>query len=175
MRSIKKSRVSKWMLYFSLPLSLFLFTYQVIAIEDINLESKEISTAQMISDEEITNLTNQFMVKLVQEVDENYKVINFDTKESLKASFDHIANRDVINEYIDFYYEETKEGLFILPTELPPWFIEKNDYDMIQLKGNQVKVIQENDTDLYAQYTITFEFTFDGKDHWKITNISLTE
>ena len=46
---------------------------------------------------------------------------------------------------------------------------------MIQLNGNQVKVIQENETDLHGHYTITFEFTIDAKNNWKITNISLTE
>jgi len=46
---------------------------------------------------------------------------------------------------------------------------------MIQLNGNQVKVIQENETDLYGHYTISFEFMMDGKDHWKIPNIRLIE
>ncbi len=175
MRINKNIRTFKWCLYISILLSLFLFTYQVAAIEYEykDSDSQETSVGQTITHEEITELTKQFMDKLVQETDDDYKVLHFDTKEALEASFDNIAKRDVAVEYIDFYYEETANGLYILPTETPPWFIEKNDYDVIQSNHNQVEVVQENEADLYGQYTITYELSFDDNDGWKITKINI--
>lgn len=167
-------RAFKLAFYMSILLSLFLFTYQVAAIEYKDSDVQETSMEQTITHDKIVNLTDQFMDRLVQEINEDYKVIHFDTKEALKSSFDTIANRDVTSEYIDFYYEEKVDGLYILPTEIPPWFIEKNHYDVIQLNGNQVKVIQENETDLYGDYIITYEFTYIHNEDWKITDISIT-
>lgn len=172
MRINKSFRKFKWIVYTSILLSLFLFTYQVAAIENEEPASKEKSEDQTITHEEIIALTDKFMEQLVQEVDEDYRVVHFDTKAALEASFDHIANREVIAEYVDFYYEETADGLYILPTETPPWFIKENDYNVIQLNKDQVEVVQENQTDLYGAYTITYEFSFDDDD-WKITKIKM--
>lgn len=162
----------KLIFYISILLSLFLFTYQVAAFEHQD-DTEEASGDQTITHEEIVGLTDKFMEQLVQEIDEDYRVVHFDTKEALEASFDHIAKREVTAEYVDFYYEETADGLYILPTETPPWFIKENDYNVIQLKKDQVEVIQENQTDLYGAYTITYEFSFDV-DGWKITKIKMS-
>lgn len=173
MRINKNIWTLKWIFYMSILLSLFLFTYRVFAVEYEEPVHKDHIESQPITHEEIVVLTDKFMEQLVQEVDDHYKVIHFDTKEALMASFDNISRTEVTAEYVEFYYEERSDGLYILPTETPPWFIEKNDYDMIQLNENQVEVIQENETDLYGQYAITFEFTFDHG-HWKISNINIT-
>lgn len=163
----------KWVFYMGVLLSLFLFTYQVAAIEYEASDSEEKLDEQTITHEEIIVLTDKFMEQLVQEIDDDYRVVHFDTKEALESSFDDIAMREVTVEYTDFYYEETADGLYILPTETPPWFIETNDYHVIQLNKGQVKVVQENETHLYGQYTITYEFSFEDKEHWKITNIKI--
>lgn len=174
MRINKNFHTFKWIFYISILLSLFLFTYQVAAIEYEGPDNREKSDDHMITHEEIVQLTDKFMEQLVQEVDDDYKVIHYDTKEDLETSFDDIAIREVTEEYTDFYYEETTDGLYILPTETPPWFIEKNDYHVIQLNENQVEVVQENETALYGQYKITYELTFGDKDRWIITNIKIT-
>jgi hypothetical protein len=164
----------KWMINFGVLLSLFLFSFQAAAVEyqvPINEEKQEVTT---ITDEEIIQLTDEFMKLLVQEIDDNYRVIHFNTKEELQLAFDQIASKDVTSEYIDFYYEEKAHGLYIVPTETPPWFIQRNEYNVIQLNHHQVKVVQENQTDLYGSYKISYEFSFEVHDGWKITKITIT-
>lgn len=162
----------KKVFYIGVLLSLCLLTNQVAAIEYDSPEKDEKLRKQTISHEEMITLTNEFMKQLVQETDDKYKVVHFDTKEALIDSFDHMATREVTTKYIDFYYEELNDGLYIIPTETPPWFIEENAYDMIQSNEDQVEVVQENQTDLYGQYKITYEFTFDHHNGWRITKIS---
>lgn len=173
MRNDKNIGKMKWIFYMGVLLSLFLFTYQVAAIAYEGPNNEDDLENQTITHEEITALTDKFMKRLVQEVDHDYKVVHFDTKEALEVSFSDISKREVAAEYIDFYYEETVDGLYILPTETPPWFIEKNDYDVIQLDEDRVEVVQENETDLYGRYKITYEFSFDNNDGWKITKINI--
>lgn len=135
--------------------------------------SKEHSTEKdlipELSHEEITGLTDRFMDTLVQETNENYKVIPFDTKAELLNEFEKITTKEMAQPFVDYYYTEKPGGLYILPTETPPWFIEENDYDMIKVNDSTVKVIQDNYTELDGNYTLELEFTY--KTDWKITNI----
>src|SRR5690625_5708944 len=110
MRINKNFRKFNWIVYMSILLSLFLFTYQVAAIENEEPESKDKSEDQTITHEEITVLTDKFMEQLIQETDDDYRVDHCDTKEAIEASFDDIANREVTAEYIDYYYEEDRKS-----------------------------------------------------------------
>ncbi|MFD1040178.1 hypothetical protein ACFQ3N_17535 [Virgibacillus byunsanensis] len=137
---------------------------------DSEQKEEELQEENTISHEKIIALTNRFMDKLVQKSGNNYKVANYHTKTELLDDFKEVASRDVANEYIEYYYQEKADGLYIVPTETPPWFNEKNDYDVVQLENNRVKVSQNNTNDLYGSYTVNFEFTYDSD--WKITKIT---
>ncbi|WP_337018547.1 hypothetical protein [Oceanobacillus massiliensis] len=128
------------------------------------------SEKPQLTHEDITLLTNKFMDILVQDIDSNYKVNNFDTKEELLNEFSTVTTKEIAQEFVDFFYMEEADGLYILPTETPPWFLETNDYDMIKVNDSTVKVVQDNYTDLDGNYTVEFEFTYDTE--WKITNIA---
>ncbi|MBP1950325.1 hypothetical protein [Virgibacillus litoralis] len=122
-----------------------------------------------LSHERIVSLTNQFMKILVQDVDSNNKVVNFDTKNELLKEFEKVTTNNVAAEYVDYYYKSQPSGLYIIPTETPPWFNKKNDYDMIQKESNVIEVVQENKSDLNGSYMVKIEFTYN--DGWKITGI----
>ncbi|SFD93482.1 hypothetical protein SAMN05216238_10617 [Lentibacillus persicus] len=124
-----------------------------------------------LSHEQIVSLTDQFIDTLVQEADEQNRVVNFDTKSALLNEFENISTKEVAAGYVDYYYTEKNEGLYIKPTETPPWFNEHNDYDMIHKDSNTVYIKQENTTDLYGTYTIIFEFKWKA-DQWYISDIS---
>lgn len=130
-------------------------------------ESQEIEVD--ISHEEIVSLTEQFMDTIVQDTDNNYQIIHYHTKNELLDEFEKISTREVAEPYVDFYFEEKEDGLYIIPTETPPWFNPNNDYDIIP-SNNKVVIIQNNKTDLDGKYTIQYEFTH-GADGWKITEI----
>lgn len=136
---------------------------------EVNNEEEDIENLTITYDQ-VVELTDQFMEILVQEIDHNNKVLNYDTKDALLESFRSVASKEIGETYIDFYYNETTEGLYVIPTEIPPRFNKKNDYNMIQLNNKQVKVIQENQSDLYGNHQIEYEFSFD--DGWKITGIT---
>lgn len=138
----------------------------------INKQLKEDMTSDeiyTISHQDIVHLTNEFIEQLVQEIDDDYKVIRYDSKEALLNQFERISSREVASEFVDFYYVEEENDLFIVPTELPPWFVTDQDYEVVQLANNKVKIIQDNTMDLYGDYMIEVVFTF--CDNWKITDV----
>lgn len=127
-------------------------------------------TEKKISHKQIVSLTNQFMDLLVQEIDKTNKVVHFASKGELLDEFEKVTTRKIASKYVSFYFKEKANGLYVVPTETPPWFNGNNDYDMIRVEDNMIKVVQHNKTDLYGAYTVEIEFTYDNK--WKITNIA---
>ncbi|KKE79511.1 hypothetical protein NSA56_16930 [Oceanobacillus caeni] len=125
---------------------------------------------KQLTHEDIVFLTNEFMDILVQPTDINGRVIDFHTKEELLKEFEGITTKEVAMPYVDFYYKEKGDGLYIVPTETPPWFVAKNEYKIDQINETKVILTQKNQVDLYGDYTIEIEFTYNGD--WKISSIT---
>lgn len=137
---------------------------------EAQLKAETNNTSKEISHTQIVSLTEEFMDILVQDIDNQNKIIQFDTKKELLSAFEKVTIKDVASEYVDYYFHEEKDGLYIRPTETPPWFKPGNDYGTIQKQANIVKVVQNNKTDLSGLYTLKIEFTYNNQ--WKITNIA---
>jgi len=150
--------------------SLFVYKNLVPFVFAEGGEVLEQSITEELTHEQIVYLTDQFMDILVQDVDEAYRVDTIKSKEQLYSEFEEVALREAASEYVDFYYKEKPDGLYLTPTELPPWFIKKNNYDRIKVDENTVKIEQNNELDLYGNYTIEIEFTYDTD--WKISSIT---
>ncbi|QDP40931.1 hypothetical protein [Radiobacillus deserti] len=127
----------------------------------------ESSDEQTWNEEELVRITDAFMDKLVQDIDHNNKVRNMETKEELIAEFSSIATEEVAKKYIEVYYIEKEDGLYVNPTETPPWFNKNNSYKEWK-KEDTILIQQTNRSDLYGSYKVEFEFEND--DGWKLTN-----
>ncbi|CQR48200.1 hypothetical protein BN1058_02552 [Paraliobacillus sp. PM-2] len=124
-----------------------------------------------LTHQQIIETTNRFMETLVQDVDTQYKVKKMQTKEELIRAFDYLATRDVVKTYVDYYYREKEDGLYIVPTETPPWFVENEPYQKKWIKDNICLITQHNQSDLYGDYVINIEMTY-KQEKWKITKIN---
>ncbi|MCT2535842.1 hypothetical protein NC661_07965 [Aquibacillus koreensis] len=145
-------------------------TSQTLHKDGIKIE--ENANNQSIDHETVVSLTGKFMHLLVQETNmDNNKVVQHDTKASLLEAFTAVATKEVAKKYIDFYYEEKQDGLYIIPTETPPWFEKETNYEKIEIDPSTVKIKQENETELYGQYSIEFILQDTG-DGWIITEIN---
>ncbi|MBP2076429.1 hypothetical protein [Oceanobacillus polygoni] len=177
----KQHGALRWIVTVAILASIIMIS-NTIDVEHVNADNQQkVITSQMkenpvrqhesaLTHEDVVALTNTFMDILVQDVDNDYKVIQFQRKAELLHAFEQVATKDVAKDFVDFYYMEESDGMYILPTETPPWFIEENDYDMITIDASTVKVMQENTTDLYGDYKVEFEFTYDNG--WRITDIN---
>lgn len=134
------------------------------------LSEKQKKQKSAVSHDEIVAIMDQFIETLVQDVNDDYKVLNFKDADDLLTAFETISTIEVAQVYVDFYYEETDDGLYIIPTETPPWFVAENPYDVVQLKEDQVKIMQTNESDFYGTYTIEVELTYHN--NWKIIDIT---
>lgn len=117
-------------------------------------------------------LLDQFMNALVQEIDEDsYKVLNLSSKEELLALFSSFATEEVANKFVDVYYEERDNALYIIPTELPPWIQQGIPYERSKREEGKWLLSQQNKSELYGTYRINVLFEKRGNG-WIITDIS---
>ncbi|WP_051353173.1 hypothetical protein [Thalassobacillus devorans] len=184
----KNSAAVKWgkSIFVTVPFVLFMQTTPSLNAEQPNIvqmhqksatsavEDKQTSTEfgkeKMPLDKAlIEKRTDQFMNQLVQEVDRNYKVEKYDSKQALLKDFKPFAKQQAAEKYVDYFYQEKQSGLYILPTETPPWFVNGEAYDTINIDETHKQVIQTNTNEIYGEYTIAITFEFDGK--WLIKEI----
>ncbi|MFS0559562.1 hypothetical protein AB1K91_02365 [Terribacillus sp. 179-K 1B1 HS] len=147
----------------------FALSYQSDNITAVTAEKSQFPAKQELDNAQIEQLTSSFMDKVTQETDENYKVLNYNSKEELLKSFDEVATRDVSESIVDFYFSEEADGLYILPTETPAWFDPDNSYKVETDSDKYVTITQSNTDDLHGNYTIEIKFLYDGG--WKIAAV----
>ncbi|MFP7255202.1 hypothetical protein SFC02_12940 [Terribacillus goriensis] len=147
----------------------FALSYQTDNIAAVTAEKNETVEKAELNKEQIVQLTDAFMDKVTQDIDTNYKVLNYSTKEDLLKSFDEVATRDVSGPIVDFYFTEEADGLYILPTETPAWFNPDNSYKVETDSDKYVTITQSNTDDLHGNYTIEIKFLYDGG--WKIAAV----
>jgi hypothetical protein len=113
-----------------------------------------------------------FIEALKQETDENYKVLNYSTKDELITYLTNYVSENIAAYYTDGLFEEKESSLYIIPTELPPWLEEEEPVNIKQLSDTSYRVYQKNSSDLYGIYKITLGYEYiDGK--WIITFASV--
>ncbi|RDW20987.1 hypothetical protein [Oceanobacillus chungangensis] len=139
------------------------------AKDNVGMEQQD--TIPELTHQNIVELTDRFMNTLVQPIDDNYRVLNYATIDELMDVFSVFIDREVVAEYVNFYFHEEADGIYILPTETPPWFEENNDYKVQQVSENKAMVNQYNESELHGNYTVSIEFTYDGS-AWRITGIA---
>ncbi|GAA0500339.1 hypothetical protein GCM10008986_29560 [Salinibacillus aidingensis] len=143
-----------------------------IPVEESHASSmhEEIKEADDLTHEQIKGLTEKFMDILVQETNQENRVLSYNTKDQLVQELKSIASLSLAKKYVDLYYKERNQQLYIIPTETPPWFIPDNSYD-IQTENGQATIVQSNSSELYGNYKIRIEFKYKEQKGWVIHNV----
>ncbi|MFC0187785.1 hypothetical protein ACFFJY_05760 [Fictibacillus aquaticus] len=113
-------------------------------------------------------LAAEFMNRLKQKTDENYKVLRFKNKSGLIHYISEVSSPKVAAYYVNGLYEEKDGALYVIPTELPPWFEEGKPFETVKINENSYHIVQKNSSDLYGSYEITLGAE-KKKDKWIIT------
>ncbi|MGM7702476.1 hypothetical protein ACSVDE_12180 [Pseudalkalibacillus sp. Hm43] len=133
--------------------------------------SKETDTANPDKGD-FVQLADTFMQEAVQPTNEDYKVTEFDSKAQLVDHLGQYASKEIATYYVDGLYEEKADGLYIIPTELPPWVMKGEPAQLIQLDEQNYQLNQKNQTDLYGTYVIQLSFTKQN-DQWIIQSVDV--
>ncbi|WP_408007316.1 hypothetical protein ACJROX_21855 [Pseudalkalibacillus sp. A8] len=121
---------------------------------------------------DFVQIADTFMQEVVQPTDENYKVEDFDTKKGLIEYLNQYVSEKVAKYYVDGLYQEEQDGLYIIPTELPPWIVKGEPSTMNKIDEGHYQLEQKNSSDLYGDYVIKLNFKKTGDD-WIIESVDV--
>ena len=144
-------------------------TEKAITMKKDTLQLSQAVEHHHLTEDVMIDRMEAFINILLQDIDHDYKVKGVSSKEELIAQYTDIISQEALQPYVDFYFEEDDNGLYIIPTELPPWFVSEVPYEMTQLDNGNIIVEQENDIELYGRYRVRIEFS--AQDNWKIVRI----
>lgn len=127
----------------------------------------------LFTEDELMYLTTTYLALIKQPVDEGNHLTEVASMEGLYDLFAEVATPNVSKDHLAYYFSETDRGIYLRPTELPPWFDENQQYDMQRVADLKVIVRQRiTDIELYGPYMIELHFGYDEK-KWKITNVKI--
>jgi hypothetical protein len=135
------------------------------------LKLKKLSAEEQLTTPPAKELAMKFMDHLIQSVDDQYRVENYQSKEEYIASFLDIASKEVTERYVDFYYYDMGGALYVVPTETPPWLEENNTFTLTEISRGHYKLVQINDTELYGKYTIEIDYKYKNG-RWHIEDVT---
>ena len=140
-----------------------------ITLKEGIVQTSEEIEEMTLTEEELVQKTEAFINIMMQDLDENYKVKGVSSKQELIEQYNDVVTQEALSPYLDFYFDEHNEGLYVVPTELPPWFMPDRPYEKTQLDNGNIVVEQENKLELYGRYRIRIEFSYE--DDWQIIKI----
>lgn len=144
-------------------------TEKSIVMKEDTVQLGQVAERHQLTEDAMIDKLEAFINIFLQDIDLEYKVKGISTKEDLIEQYTDIISKEALQPYVDFYFEEDDNGLYIVPTELPPWFVSENPYEMTQLDNGNIIVEQENDIELYGKYQVRIEFS--AQENWRIVRI----
>lgn len=96
------------------------------------------------------------------ETNENFKVKKYDSKDRLEEEFKSIMVWPLAEYYLDHYFEEKNNNVYIIPTEGPTKINFQNDYNLEKLSDHHYKVTQHGSNQLRGDYTLTIHYKYEA-------------
>lgn len=128
------------------------------------------SDTSNLTKEDALSLEEEYMNRILPpREDGSQKVKDYDTKEELIDHISEIANRDLVIQFVDNYYNEKSDGLYIIAKDGPTTIYEDKPYDLKQVTDEKYNLIQEAEDNLRGKYKFTVEITRENE-RWIINN-----
>lgn len=141
----------------------------VSACSPNNLESSNESGKEELIEEKAISLENEFMSRLFVNLDEGTgKVKGYNNKEELIANLSEVTKKSIAESYVDDYYREREDGLYIIAKDKPVRIYTDTAYKLEKTSGNY-ELIQEAENELRGKYKFRVKFTYKNN-NWIISD-----
>lgn len=114
-------------------------------------------------------LEQEFKSIVLQDTDSNQKVINYNNKMNLINKLSKVMKKDLAKKYINNYFKENDNNLYLIPKDSPTWLIENKKIYIKQLNEKNYKAIQYNKNSLIGDYELVINYKLIN-DKWIIEN-----
>ncbi|WLD91742.1 D-alanyl-D-alanine carboxypeptidase family protein [Alkalihalobacillus sp. AL-G] len=116
-----------------------------------------------------TKLESTFKERLFPETDDHFKVNDFSTKGALVDHLEEILATDLAKNYVDRFYYEENEGLYLEQQDGPVWLNTNENFQSNKKSDTEYHTVQKGENQLIGKYTLTITYHY-KEDQWKITS-----
>ncbi|WP_026676666.1 hypothetical protein [Fictibacillus gelatini] len=139
----------------------------------VPVATKDVATKENVKPKpNVELLAREFIKKLNPKSNSHYKVLGVSSKKELINQLQKVASRSVAKKYVDLLFEEKNDGLYVIPTDLPPWFNPEENYHLKKTSNTSYHLIQHNSNELDGIYTIKMDFLWNNG-RWIISSVSI--
>ena len=125
----------------------------------------EIMSRETFTISKALDLETSFFGRLLQESDD----WDFDDREALIDHMFEIADRELAEDFVDEFYDETDGEFELIPRDGPIRLFEDEPYELRQIHPRQYQLIQSTHTELTGDYTLTVTYAFEDQ-RWIMKN-----
>ncbi|TCT16229.1 S-layer family protein [Natranaerovirga pectinivora] len=145
------------------------FTTRAEAAKLFAFLAETIYTQESLSISNSLDLENEFQDRLFQETEEGWVVRDFNNKQDLIDYIAEIADRELVETYVNNYYDYIDGELVLIPKDGPTLIIEDREYQLEIITPKNFQLKQETTTDMIGHYTLTITFHYEDN-RWIVTN-----
>lgn len=140
-------------------------------VQSFNIKKSKDNSPSKLTKEKAINIENKFfdMIFDPETVEKSNEVKDYNTKKELISDASTIAEKKLVEDYVDNFYREENNKLYIIPKGGPARIIKESPYKIKKINDTTYEAIQNEQDQMRGKYKLTVEFKYlDGK--WKIIN-----
>lgn len=108
--------------------------------------------------EDAISIEDDFIARLFPQKTDDGLVEKFETKDDLVKSVSKKSEDYLAKSFVDTYYEESEDGLYIRPMDGPVRILKDEPMKLDKIDKDQYELVQEGNDDLRGRYTFTVRF-----------------
>ncbi|MGM0365448.1 MAG: hypothetical protein ACQEP5_02805 [Actinomycetota bacterium] len=135
--------------------------------------SADIQTGNNDNQEEppVEYLVEEFEERLIQDIERDYEVKNFSSKQELVDHLADITAEELAEQYVEEFYREEGGKLYIIPRDGPMWLDLNKPYELSKAGEGEYRIVQESHNELWGNYCIEVTLR-DTQKGWIIGDIN---
>lgn len=108
--------------------------------------------------EDAISIEDDFMARLFPEKSDEGLIEKFKTKDELVKSVSKRSEEYLAKSFVDTYYEESEDGLYIRPMDGPVRILKDEPMKLDKISKEEYELVQEGNSDLRGRYTFIVRF-----------------
>lgn len=144
-------------------------SFDIIDSEDNSNNGNNDSNKKELTKEKAIEIEDEFINRLFVDRNDDEKVKNYNNKNELINHLSEIAKKDIAKSYINNYYKEKEDGLYIIPKDGPTRIYKDKSYKLEKIDDKNYELIQEAEDQLRGKYKFTVKFTYE-ENKWIISD-----
>ncbi|WP_101845615.1 LPXTG cell wall anchor domain-containing protein [Halobacillus sp. Marseille-P3879] len=110
----------------------------------------------------VEELEQQFNDLMNLETNDDGEVVNYDSKDRLEEEFKSIMVAPLADDYLDTYFYEENDKLYIEEMDGPYQLQTDQNYDLEKVSDSQYTLTQEGENQLRGEYTLTSDYSYEA-------------